>query len=101
MIIRGLGSWLRKSAAPQLFAILPVILSLRSWAEPVHLRCEYLQNPIGIDQPVPHLSWQSDNTERNWKQSAYQILIAGSTDALAAGRGDVWDSGKVISGDSV
>lgn len=21
------------------------------------LRCEYLENPLGIDQPIPRLSW--------------------------------------------
>ena len=45
-------------------------------AAPVHLRCEYLENPLGIDTASPHLSWQSDNTERNWKQAAYEILVA-------------------------
>ena len=70
-------------------------------ATPVHLRCEYRQNPLGIDAPAPHLSWQSDNTERNWKQSAYEIVVASSLDGLRAGQGDVWDSGKVNSDESV
>src|SRR5262249_49853274 len=70
-------------------------------AAPVHLRCEYRQNPLGIDASRPHLSWQSDNSERNWKQSAYQILVASSPDALRSGHGDVWDSGKVNSDESV
>ena len=41
-----------------------------AYANPVRLRCEYLENPLGIDAAAPHLSWQSDNTERNWKQAA-------------------------------
>jgi alpha-L-rhamnosidase len=68
---------------------------------PVHLRCEYRQNPLGIDASRPHLSWQSDDSERNWKQSAYQILVASSPGALRSGHGDVWDSGKVNSDESV
>jgi len=70
-------------------------------ATPVHLRCEYRENPLGIDAPAPQLSWQSDSSERNWKQSAYQILVASSLDGLAAGRVDVWDSGRMNSDESV
>ena len=68
---------------------------------PVHLRCEYRQNPLGIDALSPNLSWQSDNHERNWKQSAYQILVASSSDNLRSSHGDMWDSGKVGSDESV
>lgn len=70
-------------------------------AVPVHLRCEYLVNPLGIDQRAPNLSWQSGNSERNWKQSAYQILVASSAEQLAAGNADVWDSGRKPSDESV
>ena len=70
-------------------------------AAPVHLRCEYLQNPLRVDQLAPQLSWQSDNTERNWEQSAYQILVASSAEQLRAGKADVWDSGKINSSESV
>jgi alpha-L-rhamnosidase len=70
-------------------------------ATPVRLRCEYRENPLGIDALAPRLSWQSDSAERNWKQSAYQVLVAGSPDTLRSGRADVWDSGKTNSDESV
>ena len=70
-------------------------------AEPVHLRCEYRDNPLGIDAQTPHLSWQSDNPERNWKQSAYEIWVASSGDGLQSGHADIWDSGKTQSDESV
>jgi alpha-L-rhamnosidase len=70
-------------------------------ARPVHLRCEYLQNPLGIDQPAPQLSWQSDNVDRNWEQSAYQIFVATTAEQLRNANGDVWDTGKVNSSESV
>lgn len=70
-------------------------------ATPVHLRCEYRQNPLGIDSASPQLSWQSDSTERNWKQTAYQVLVATRTDRLQPGRTDVWDSGKTDTDDSL
>ncbi|HZQ94640.1 MAG TPA: family 78 glycoside hydrolase catalytic domain [Candidatus Sulfotelmatobacter sp.] len=78
-----------------------VFLATAAAARPVHLRCEYRENPLGIDALAPHLSWQSDNTERNWKQSAYQIVIASSAERLRSGQADVWDSGNTASGESV
>jgi alpha-L-rhamnosidase len=71
------------------------------FANPVHLRCENLENPLGIDNPAPQLSWFSDNTERNWQQAAYQILVAGSAEQLHSGKADIWDSGKISSSESV
>ena len=78
-----------------------VILAPVAFAMPVHLRCEYLQNPLAIDTASPHLSWQSDSTERNWSQAAYEISVAGSDDTLRSGKADIWDSGKVDSAESV
>ena len=77
------------------------ILTSVALATPVHLRCEYLENPLGIDASSPHLSWQSDNTERNWRQAAYEILVASSDENSRSGKADIWDSGKVISSESV
>ena len=56
---------------------------------PTTLRCEYKTDPLGIDMPVPRLSWILESAEQGAVQSAYQIR-AGS-----------WDSGKVISAQSV
>ena len=78
-----------------------VCLVVAAQAAPVHLRCNSVENPLGIDSPTPQFSWQSNNTERNWLQSAYQILVASSPEKGAAGAGDVWDSGKVKSAESV
>jgi alpha-L-rhamnosidase len=85
------------------FKAFVVILTLISaaFAVPVHLCCEYLENPLGLDTSSPHLSWQSDNTERNWKQTAYEILVASRVELLRAGSADIWDSGKIDSAESV
>jgi len=72
-----------------------------AYGAPVQLRCEYRHNPLGIDAATPHLSWQSDNPERNWRQSAYEIRVASSAENLNGGKADIWDSGKVESGESV
>jgi len=70
-------------------------------ARPSHLRCEYLENPLGIDKAAPQFSWQSDDTERDWAQAAYQVLVASNLEKLRGGQADVWDSGKVASADSI
>lgn len=61
------------------------------------LRCEYRTNPTGIDVRQPRLSWIVDSAERRQRQTAYQVLAATSPEALANGNGDLWDSGKVAS----
>jgi alpha-L-rhamnosidase len=76
------------------------VLVSSAFSAPVHLRCEYLQNPLGIDALTPHLSWQSDNTERNWREAAYEIFVASGPDRLP-GNPDVWDSGKQNSSESL
>jgi alpha-L-rhamnosidase len=62
-----------------------------------YLRCEYLTNPLGIDAAQPQMSWIVTSSERGQRQTAWQVLVASSPDALAADRGDLWDSGKVES----
>ncbi|MBW8864765.1 MAG: rhamnosidase, partial [Verrucomicrobia bacterium] len=66
-----------------------------------HLRVEHLENPQGIDTAQPRLSWQLAASERDVKQGAYQILVASSEAKLKAGTGNLWDSGKVGSDESV
>ncbi|HWI58864.1 MAG TPA: family 78 glycoside hydrolase catalytic domain, partial [Bacillota bacterium] len=65
------------------------------------LRCEYRLNPLGIDTPQPRLSWVLESAARGQAQTAYQILAATSLKRLAQGQGDLWDSGKVASSNSV
>ena len=78
-----------------------VILSSAASATPVHLRCEYLENPLGIDAASPHLSWQSDNTERNWKQAAYEILVASSDENCGLAKLTSGTAAKLIPAESV
>lgn len=63
-----------------------------------NMRCEYLNNPLGIDMVSPRLSWQIKNKGiRGEKQTAYRIIVASSLDKLRIGNPDLWDSGKVNS----
>ena len=67
------------------------------------LKCEYRTNPLGIDNPKPRLSWKliQKKQTRGQKQTAYQVLVASSLDLLNDSTGDVWDSGKLESNQSV
>ena len=76
-------------------------LTMAAHAVPVHLRCESVNNPLGIDVANPHFSWQSDSTERNWMQSAYQIVVSTSPSPTFDDSAKVWDSGKITSAESV
>ena len=64
------------------------------------LRCEYLNNPLGIDAASPRLSWILSSPQRGELQTAYQILVASKEKLLEADTGDLWDSGKVASSDT-
>jgi len=65
------------------------------------LRCEYLENPLGIDVVPPRLSWLVQSDRRGARQTACQILVASSPDLLGADTADLWDSGKVVSDETV
>lgn len=65
------------------------------------LRCEYLKDPIGIDVVRPGLSWTIESTRRGELQTAYQILVASSEGLLNKNQGDLWDSGKVASDETI
>jgi alpha-L-rhamnosidase len=69
--------------------------------KPVALRCEYLESPMGMDEAHPRLTWRVESPERGQKQTAYQILVASDEKTLKADRGDLWDSGKVASDQTV
>lgn len=63
--------------------------------------CEMRENPLGIDVLKPRLAWHMISKERNVMQTAYQVLVASSAEKLKANEGDLWDSGKVNSAESI
>ena len=95
-------NWIGKLAG--LLALLttgPTLAVAAPKLETAQLRCEYLQNPLGIEVTNPRLSWILKSEVRGQKQTAYQVLVASSESLLKQNHGDLWDSGKVLSGDSV
>ncbi|HOD50281.1 MAG TPA: family 78 glycoside hydrolase catalytic domain [Candidatus Hydrogenedentes bacterium] len=72
--------------------------------QPTGLRCEYLENPLGIDKAAPRLSWINESVDpeaRGKTQTAYRILAASSAERLEGDTGDLWDSGRVCCADSI
>ena len=66
-----------------------------------NLRCEFLFDPLGIDVREPRLSWELQDMQRGVAQVAYRVLVAYSPELLAADQGDLWDSGRVESGETL
>ena len=61
------------------------------------LRCEYLVDPLGLDELHPRLSWVLETDRRGARQVAYRLRVASTAAKLAAGDADRWDSGRVAS----
>ncbi|MBN1509624.1 MAG: glycoside hydrolase family 78 protein [Sedimentisphaerales bacterium] len=74
---------------------------LSSDVQVTDLRCEYLVDPLGIDVARPRLSWRMQSLWRGQKQTAYQILVASDAGMLKEGQADLWDTGKVVSDQSI
>lgn len=80
------------AAAPQAGAVT---------GRPDHLLCDSLAEPLGLDAKQLQLSWQLHDARIGAHQTAYDIQVATKPALLAAGKADVWDSGRVASGSSV
>ncbi len=76
--------------------LLLLLLGSVAWAQPVRLQTENRVNPIGMDVTAPRLGWNSTNGI----QTAYQVRAASSAALLQIGFADLWNSGKVTSGES-
>ena len=75
-------------------------------------RCEYHENPLGIDVAKPRLGWKMEEPQseisnlksqikRGVAQTAYQVLVASTPALLTKDQGDLWDSGLVASDQSL
>lgn len=64
---------------------------------PNQLLCDYLKNPLGVDNLHPRLSWRLEDVRQGAKQTACQVLVG--TDSLEVVRGEAnrWDTGKMQS----
>ncbi|MFJ2197376.1 family 78 glycoside hydrolase catalytic domain [Streptomyces violaceusniger] len=58
-------------------------------------------DPLGVDAARPLLGWKLHTESRDVVQSAYRILVSTSAEQLAHNHGNVWDSGRRRSDESV
>ena len=76
--------------------LVPVLLGSCGGRISVHdLQCEYLTEPLAIDNTVPYLSWKMASSRQGVWSGAYQVLVASSPDKLNENAADLWNSGKV------
>ncbi len=83
------------------FAVIFIPIAAAGTLIITNLRCEYLENPLGIDVSNPRLSWILESAKRGQMQKAYQVLVASTQENLTNNIGDLWDSGKIDSDQSV
>ncbi|HTV61900.1 MAG TPA: family 78 glycoside hydrolase catalytic domain, partial [Verrucomicrobiae bacterium] len=72
-----------------------------SSAQIYDLTCEHLVNPIGIGNQQPRLSWKLRSDRAGEIQTAWQVRAASAAEGLRNTPPDLWDSGKIISSQSV
>lgn len=58
--------------------VFPFFLQAADTHSVYNLRCEQEENPLGIETGQPCFSWQIQAQQRNFEQSAWQILVADS-----------------------
>ena len=69
-----------------------------------NMKCEYLSNPSGLDEPHPRFSWTLSANDANaygLKQTEYRILVAKTKQELDKNTGDMWSTGWIRSSESL
>jgi alpha-L-rhamnosidase len=76
-----------------------MLISTRSFSQlaVTTLKCEYLINPIGIDDPNPRFVWQLVSEKPGAMQQAFQLIVGTDESDVIAGNGDIWNSGIINS----
>ncbi len=75
-------------------AALAAVSCCKTPPKAVELKCEYLENPIGMDSPSPRFTWMQP-MKKDLMQSAYRVCVGTDPAAVIAGNGDQWDSDTV------
>jgi alpha-L-rhamnosidase len=56
---------------------------------------------MGVDPAQPRLFWKLESAARAQRQTAYQAVVASTAEKLSQQQGDLWDSGKVASDETI
>lgn len=68
---------------------------------PTNLKVDYNIRPMGIDHHQPGFSWELSDVSRGTIQSAYRLLVSSTPEKLDRNEGDLWDSGKKMSDQTI
>ncbi len=63
------------------------------------IKCNGLVNPEGTSNK-PDFSWILESTKNNQIQTAWQIVVSSDAAGVQNSSGELWDSGKILSGKS-
>ena len=74
-----------------------VFLQSNAQLNVIHLRCENLTNPIGLDVPQPRFTWQLQSNARSVLQTAYELKVSDESSMKSS----TWASEKINSDQSV
>jgi alpha-L-rhamnosidase len=93
--------WVLVAGAVTMVATLRLHADAPRLSGPVELRVDDLKMPLGIDDAAPRFSWQLRDKSRGAHQTAYKVIVASRLELLHEGSADVWDSGRINSGQSL
>ena len=65
------------------------------------LKTDYKTNPLGIDNPLPRLSWILQSDQMNTMQESYEIRAAIHKKDLQKGKNLLWETEKVATSQSI
>lgn len=65
------------------------------------IRCENQESPLGVQSVQPLFAWKLEADARNINQAAYRILVADDPELLRKDTGNIWDSGRCVSEESI
>ena len=70
-------------------------LAHASVTAPFRLRCDWAENPLGVQKRHPRLTWTEPQRDKLRHAAAYQIQVSTSLTGLSSGKLLQWNSGKV------
>ena len=80
-----------------LISSLPSLGQSNSPLQPGILTCEYIQNPLGIAESAPRLSWTLLSDKRNQQQSAYELEVSNQLPTSKKFTANIWATKRVES----
>lgn len=90
-----------------ILSLLLILLSFQTFSQKgsafkvIEKKVEYRKDPLGVDAAIPRLSWQLMSHQRGVLQTAYRILVSDNLGLLNKHVGNIWDSKKVPSDQSI